>query len=206
MVLLAGITLIRSNAYNLEKFACHETLRMINSHPMLTGIQVVVIAEAAPGIEASYIINHIDKYARAARIRIFYVRELADENIGVLKDKNSEELYRYCLETALEHNILAFANDLMTVHPENTAREELDRLAEMIRGYHYDQKTNKITSKVEGRPNDLVAALNQLLYWTNVFWKSPRYAMFKEEIYQTAPGHRYPFPLIGAYDKRKIGK
>lgn len=198
--------MVRSNAYNLEKHCCHETLRLINTHNMLTGIPVIVIAEAAPGIEASYIVNHIDKYARAARMKLYYMRELANEDIGVLKNKDSEELYRYCLETALEHNILAYANDLQTVNPENTAKEELDRLGEMIRGYHYDQKTNKITSKVEGRPNDLVAALNQLLYWTNVFWKSPRYALFREQIMTFTPGHRYPFPLIGAYDKRKIGK
>ena len=196
--------MVRSNAYNLEKHMCNETLRLINQHHRLNGLPVVVVTEAAPGIEASYIVNHIDKYARQAAMRIFYIRELKNNDIGVLKNKDSSELYRYCLEFALEYRILAYSNELMTVNPDATPRQELDRFGEMCRSYHFDEKTNVITSKTPGMPDDILAALNQLLYWIGVFWKSPKYAYFRQELIAKS-GHYYPWPLAGVYDRRKLG-
>lgn len=194
--------MLRANAFNLERQVCQETLRLIHDHSILGGLPVIVVTEAAPGIEASYIVAHIDEYARKTNMIIHYMRELKDNNIGVLKGKDSSDAYRFCLETALQHNILAYSNELMTVHPDATAKEELDRMCEMIRSYHMDPKTNIITSKVDGVPDDILAALNQLLYWIGIFWTTPKYALWRQNIMESS-GHRYPFPIVGVRDTRK---
>jgi hypothetical protein len=200
--MLAGITMYRDNAVNLEKQACAKTLELINGDPKLHGLPIVVVIEAAPGISASYISAHISEYAQEFGItKLFFIREVgARGDIGVLKTKNSTDFYRFALEFALRHKILAYSNNLKTIHPNNTPEAELNRLCEMIRGYHYDAKTLEITSKVSGSADDILASLNQLLYWIGVFWKSPKYALYREEILSRT-SHSYPYPLTGAPDR-----
>lgn len=198
-MLLAGITLFRANAPSIERDACERTLHIIRSEPMLQGVPVVVITEAAPGVQASYIVGHLASYARDYGITIHWMRELANNDIGVLKTGLSDDSYRFALLFALENRVLAFWNRIATVHPQNTSAQELDRLCDMIRGIHFDSVKQKISLKVEGRANDILAALIQLLYWANRFWKDHRYALQRHEIVEKA-NLRFPFPLIGTPD------
>jgi len=192
----------RDNAVNLENQACEKTLRLINENIMLRGIPIIIVIEAAPGISASYISAHLSEWAQKLGIdRLFFIREVgAKGDIGVLKTKNSTDFYRYALEFALRNKILAYASNMATVHPNSTSEKELTRLCEMINSYHYDAKTLEITSKVSGSADDILASLNQLLYWIGIFWKSPKYSIYRESIMQTT-AHHYPWPLTGAPDR-----
>lgn len=200
--MLAGITMFRDNAVNLEKQACFKTLQLISTHRLLHALPIIVVIEAAPGISASYISAHISEAAREYNIEnLFFIREVgAKSDIGVLKTKNSTDFYRYALEFALRHKILAHSSELHTIHPTNSPDFELNRLCEMIRGYHRDAKTMEITSKVSGSADDILASLNQLLYWIGIFWKSPKYALYRDRILQNS-SHHYPYPLTGAPDR-----
>jgi ribonuclease BN (tRNA processing enzyme) len=44
----------------------------------------------------------------------------------------------------------------------------------MMRSYHRDEKTGIINSKLDGAPDDILSALNQMLYWGNVFWTTAK--------------------------------
>jgi len=193
--MLAGVTMHRDNAVQLERKVCRDTLSLIHNDPLLGGLPVVCVTEGAPGYEASYIVKHITKYAQEVNMTIHFLREMPNNDVGVLKNKYSTDLYRYCLETALENKILCYRDKLATVSPDATPKQELDRLGEMIRSYHRDPKTGKVTSKVEGTPDDILAAVNQLLFWANVFWKSPKYIQMRNSIIRRS-GTDFPFPLV----------
>ena len=170
----------------------------MKQNPLLSGLPVIVILEAAPGLAASNISKHMDDFAIVNQVAVNYIRECDDSAIGVLKTKQTNVEYRYCLEYVLKNKSLCWDPDIVTLHPTNTPKKELERLGEMMRAYHYDEKKKIITSKTDFETDDTLSALNQLLFWGNVFWTSMKYLYVRSHIVQIS-GCDFPFVTNGAF-------
>ena len=133
------------------------------------------------------------------------MRECNDGSIGVMKDKNLHIMYRECLEFVLARKTLTVDVNVSTLHPTSQPMKEVDRLCEMIRSYHRDEKTNIITSKVDGRPDDILAALNQLLFWGAIFWQKGFYMELQRDILRTTQ-YGYAFPTAGSFEMTRKRK
>jgi hypothetical protein len=179
---VAGVPMARSSGWEIETATSTAALKFINKTPILKGLPIIAIVEAAPGIAASHISKDMDDYALKHKMRLNYMFECPDGSLGVLKNKIINVQYRYCLEFVLKNNSLAYATNVATLHPTNTPMREIERLGEMILGYHYDDKLEMITSKVDRNPDDILSAVNQLLFNGNIFWASPKYKKIREQI------------------------
>lgn len=164
---------------------------------MLCGLPIIAIIEALPGTAGSNLTRHMDEIAIELGIRrLIYMRECPDGAIGVMKDLRKQVAYRECLQYMLDRKNLSIDTNVHTLHPTNQPMREIERLCSMIHQYHRDEKTGVPTSKVEGRPDDILAALNQLIYWAAVFWKNPLYMDIVHEIIEKSK-LTYPFPSTG---------
>jgi hypothetical protein len=173
-------------------------LRFIKDSSLLHGVPIIAIIEAAPGIAASNISKHMDDFAALHHMPLNYMYECDEHGIGVLKTKQINVEYRYCLEFVLKNNSLAHDTELVTLHPSNPPQKELDRLGEMMRSYHWDEQKHIITSKMDGSPDDILSALNQLLYWGNVFWTTPKYDQLRKHVILLSRCD-FPFVTNGAF-------
>lgn len=172
-------------------------MKWIHGNSLLTNLPIITIIEALPGTAGSNLTRHIDEICIELGIRkLFYMRECPDQAIGVIKDLRKQIAYRECLQYMLDRKNLTIDANVHTLHPTNTPMREIERLCSMIHQYHRDEKTGIPTSKVEGRPDDILAALNQLLYWAAVFWKNPLYMDIVKDILDKSK-LTYPFPSTG---------
>lgn len=193
--------LTRSSGWEVEQSTSERVLEYIRTNPLLANLPVVVILEAAPGIAASNISKHLDEYALRWHMELQYMRECGDDAVGVLKSKELNVRYRYCLEHVLDAASLVCDANCKTLHPSNPPQKEIERLCEMMRSYHYDEKKHIVTSKMEGTTDDILSALNQLLYWGNVFWCTNKYFLVRGRIVQRS-GFDFQFPTHGSFRPR----
>jgi hypothetical protein len=188
----------RSSGWEIEKSTSEASLKFIRDSPLLHGVPILAIIEAAPGIAASHISKHMDDFAAEHRLPLNYMYECEDYGVGVLKTAQRNIEYRFCLEFVLKNHSLAHDTSLATLHPTNTPAQEIGRLGEMMRSYHWDEKKRIITSKMDNAPDDILSALTQLLYWGNVFWTTPRYEKIRKEIVLLSRCD-FPFVTNGAF-------
>lgn len=147
----------------------------------------------------------MDDYAAIHRLPLNYMHECEDAGIGVLKTKQTNVEYRYCLEFVLKNRSLAYDTSLATLHPTNTPAKELERLGEMMRSYHWDEKKHIVTSKMDNSPDDILSALNQLLFWGNVFWTTSKYEKLRSQIVLLSHCD-FPFVTNGAFRPKMKGR
>lgn len=203
MLLVAGVPLSRSSGWEVEKSTSEAALKFVNDTPLLHKVPIIAIIEAAPGIAASNISKHMDDYASIHQMPLNYMCECEDAGVGVLKTKQINVEYRYCLEFVLKNRSLARNATVATLHPTNTGEKEVERLGEMMRSYHYDDKKHMITSKMDNSPDDILSALNQLLYFGLIFWTTAKYEKLRDYIVAHSQCD-FPFVTNGAF-RPKLG-
>ena len=197
------------SGWQIERQTCENCMRFISESPLLQNLPVFIIIEGAPGIAASNLAAHFDKYSARYGVNINYMYEMKDEHApGVIKTHEISEQYRFCLESALANKQLAIASNIHSFHPSNDGMKEIDRLCEMILNYHYDEKKHSIHAKVDDAPDDILSALNQLLRWGVVLWKDRRYGPIVGPI-RSKPASDFPFITSSVFAfnpyKRKHG-
>jgi len=195
----------RSSGWEVEKATSEAVLDYVRNNPLLANLPIVVMLEAAPGIAASNISRHLDDYVLRNRWEkgLIYMRECSDNAIGVLKSKQLNVDYRYCLEFVLKYGLLCCDTNAATLHPTNPPKKEIERLGEMMRSYHRDEKTGIINSKLDGAPDDILSALNQMLYWGNVFWTTTKYLPVRRDIVARS-GCDFQFPTNGSFRPKNV--
>jgi len=193
---VSGVPCNRDAAWSIEQKTTQDALKWIHNQSYLSGLPIIAIVEAAPGTVGSNLSRHMNETAIQLGLKLYYMNECKDRAMGVMKDKNLQVAYRECLEFVLDRKNITIDVNLATQHPTNTPMREIERLCDMMRCYHRDEKTGIISSKVEGRPDDILAALNQMLYWVPVFWRDPYYINIRSEISKTTQ-HTYAFPSSG---------
>lgn len=205
LLLVAGVPCHRSSGWEVEKATSEAVLEFVRTHPLLSHLPIIVMLEAAPGLAASNISRHLDDYAMRHRMKesLIYMRECQDNAIGVLKSKKLNVDYRYCLEFVLKYDLMCCDSNVKTLHPTNPPRKEVERLGEMMRSYHRDEKTGIINSKLDGAPDDILSALNQMLYWGNVFWTTAKYLPVRADIIRRSQCD-FQFPTNGSFRPKNV--
>lgn len=151
---------------------------------------IVVMAESAPGIEAS----QIERMLRLANISgVCVMCELAGYKEGVPKTAKSTELMLFALQRAMLPGPggvakLCWWDELITwsiddVPPEKwpskirkKMREQMNNLRKVVptKTREYGDTPFKITAKINGTPDDLLVALETGIHWRDVFWANER--------------------------------
>lgn len=182
-----------------EETACERIIEWISLHPLLKGLPIIVIVEAAPATASSYIIGHLQESARRHRRNLIFMSE-AKNDIGqpipgIFKNGVLQEAYRYNLQIVLAQRYLAYEVNVSTLRMDHSGQQELARLAEMLTYYHWDEKLEAITSKGFG-VDDIQSALSQMLYFAQVFWTKEYYRLQRQVIVNKS-GMDFPFPGSG---------
>jgi hypothetical protein len=198
---VTGYPLHLETGAETEETASVRTIQWISQHPKLRGVPVVVIIEAAPAIQSSYIIGHMNAAAAKFGVSLIYMAEAHNKGnkriYGITKDKKLQEAYRFNLIIVLRNRLLAYDPDVDTLVAGRSALAEVDRLAKMMSYYHYDEKKKAITSKGLGK-DDILAALVQMLYFGQIFWTDSYYVKQQKFILEKCGMEWFPFPGSGA--------
>jgi len=183
-----------------ETTVSYRAIEWISKHPMLRGVPIVVIIEAAPATASSYIIEHLDEAAQKRGVSLIYMSEAKNQSgkriPGITKTEDLQKAYRYNLQVCLRDRYLAYDKNVETLRAERTGLSEIDRLAKMMGLYHYDDKLKAITTKGLGQKDDILAALVQLCYFGQVFWSDSYYWKQCEVLIRNS-GLDHPFPGSG---------
>lgn len=161
---------------------------------------IVVMAECAPGIEAS----NIERMIRLANIPgVCVMAEQAGYKEGVPKTAKSTEYMLYELQQAMLPGPggaarLCYWDEMITwaidnVPPEKWARKIRKKMREQMNNLRkvYPTKMRehgetpfKITAKINGTSDDLLVALQMALYWRTQFWadEAGKYKEFHDRI------------------------
>lgn len=161
---------------------------------------IIVMAECAPGIEAS----NIERMIRLANLsNVCVMTEAAGGKEGVPKTARSTEFMLYELQREMLPGPggaarLCYWDSLITweiadVPKERWAhkvkrkmREQMNNLRKVYpkkQPEHGDSKF-KITAKINGTSDDLLVALQMAVYWRTIFWNDVdgKYAAVKDRI------------------------
>lgn len=191
----------RDAAWSIERKTLQDALRWIHGNSLLVNLPIIAIIEGAPGTAGSNFSRHLDEAAIELHLELHYMRECPGNTLGVLKDAKRQLHYLQCLQYMLDRRNLSIDVNVATLHPSNTGMREIERLCSMIHQYHRDEVTGLPTSKVDGRPDDILSALNQLIYWAAIFWKNPLYMNIINKILDRSK-LSYPFPSTGVIDTK----
>lgn len=188
-MLAASISLNGIRAADTEANAVLGLVRQIREDQRFQ-CPIVVMAECAPGIEAS----QIEKMLRMAQVPgVCVMNEQAGYKEGVPKTAKSTELMLYALQRALLPGPggaarLCWWDELITwtiadVPKEKWGDEIREKMREQMNNLRrvyptkireYGETPFKITAKINGIPDDLLVALETGLHWRDVFWSNER--------------------------------
>ena len=179
--------------------ACTKTIEWIHLQPLLSGLPIIVICEAAPATSSSYIIGDLQAAARVYRRVLIFMSEakndLGQPIPGIFKTGVLAQAYLYNLQVVLAQRRLAYEVNIQTLRMDRTGHQELARLADMLSFYHWDEKLQCITSKGFG-VEDIQSALAQFLYFAQDFWTKEYYRAQRNLIVKRS-GLDFPFPGSG---------
>ena len=181
----ASISLNGVRAADTEANAVLQLIRKIRQDQRFR-CPIVVMAECAPGIEAS----QIERMIRLANISgVCVMAEQAGFKEGVPKTAKSTEFMLYDLQQAMLPGPggaakLCYWDELITwaiddVPPEKWARKIRKKMREQMNNLRkvypkkraeYGETPFKITAKINDTPDDLLVALQMAIYWRSIFW------------------------------------
>lgn len=152
-------------------------IEKINSFKIYRNIKKVFIPENNLGLEAAHLDTMVNEYPD---IETFWE---TDKRPGVRKTAAVTRNYQFLLNNMLAQGGMHFDRDLFTVSRRQTPNSILVLLRTQMETLHWETKpaidafgNNRyaITGKSNGKNDDLVIAVQQLLYWARAYVNNPR--------------------------------